>query len=183
MLKDRVVIGLAVGILADAVKLAFNYLCFKLNFTDAVFWQIVAGTVLSRADIFSPLGLLVGALADIVVTSLLGSVFIYLIYLTGKESLYLKGIGFGMFVWINFFVIVQGLLVQGKIPPTPTGLLVTFAAHFIFGLALAFFTQLLTANFGEEKEQESQSKHTFSIKKSLPARVRFKKAVKPEKLR
>ena len=70
MLKDRVVIGLAVGILADAVKLAFNYLCFKLNFTDAVFWQIVAGTVLSRADIFSPLGLLVGALADIVVTSL-----------------------------------------------------------------------------------------------------------------
>jgi len=176
MLKNRVTIGLAIGLLADAVKLAFNYLCFKLNFTDVVFWQIVAGTALSRADIFTPLGLLVGALADIIVTSILGSVFIYLIYLTGKESLYLKGIGFGMLMWINFFVIVQGLLVHEKIPPTPSGLLVTFAAHFLFGLALAFFAQLLTANFGEKQERKPQPQ-------VFQAKMRFRKAIKPEKLK
>ncbi|HHX74823.1 MAG TPA: hypothetical protein GX699_07960 [Firmicutes bacterium] len=186
MLKDKVVLGLVVGILADAVKLSVNYLAYYLGFTSVVFWQIVAGTVLSRADIFTPLGLLIGALADVVVTSILGSVFIYLLSLSGRENIWIKGAGFGMFAWINFFVFVQGVLLKGKISPEPRGILVTFVAHLCFGLALAAFTLFFTGNYHglKNKQQERQGsnagRETFKVHRRLT--VNLKKAVKPRKL-
>ncbi len=36
-MKDKVAIGTLVGLLADAVKLAFNYLAFRLHFATVVF--------------------------------------------------------------------------------------------------------------------------------------------------
>ncbi len=58
MLKDKIVIGITIGLLADAVKLTFNYLSFRLNFTPVVFWQIVAATGLAKEDVFTLLPIL-----------------------------------------------------------------------------------------------------------------------------
>jgi hypothetical protein len=184
LLKDKIIIGLLIGLLADAVKLTFNFLSFKLNFTSAVFWQLISATVLEKEDVFTPVGTLIGAAADIIVTMFLGVIFIHLIYLTGKENLWLKGIGFAMLVWVNFFVVIQGLLLQGKIPPEPSGIIVTIAAHFLFGLSLAAFTILLAGNMTTfmEDVKKMQKVKSFKLLTPFPTK-KFKKGFKkPTKL-
>lgn len=143
MFKDKLVTGIIVGLLADAVKLTVNYISFRLGFAKVVFWQMIAALFLERRDVFTPLGLIIGGVADIVITSLLGIIFIYTISYIGSENLWIKGIGFGMVVWVVFFGIVLEQLIADKIPPEPSGIIVTIAAHFAYGLSLAIFTKLL----------------------------------------
>ena len=142
MLRDRVILGSLIGILADIVKLTFNYLAFLLNYTNVVFWQLTATRFLENGDLFSPIALLIGGVADLTITAILGVIFLFFIGYSGTRYLWLKGIGFGMAVWVGLFGTLLGQSVQGKINQEPSGILVTMVAHFIFGLSLAFFTKL-----------------------------------------
>lgn len=143
LIKDKVIVGALVGILADAIKLLSNYIMFRLDLTYVVFWQITASRFLEKPDLFKPVVYLVGGVADVTVTSLLGVVFIYVLYLTGKDYLWIKGIGFGMLVWVGLFGTLLGESVQKKIPHEPSGIIVTIIAHLVFGLSLALFAKFL----------------------------------------
>lgn len=143
MLKDKIMVGVIVGLLADAVKLIVNYILYLLDLTQVVFWQIVATLIVEKSDLHVPLTYLIGAIADFTVTAGLGVVFIYLIKYIGNKYLWIKGIGFGMFVWVSLFGTLLGQSVHEKLPQTPSGILVTIIAHFFFGLSLAIFTKLL----------------------------------------
>lgn len=140
VIKDRLVVGALIGILADVVKLTANYLAFLLGFTDVVFWQIAATRFLSKGELQKPVALLVGGIADITVTAVLGIVFLYIIEYAGRNYLWIKGIGFGMMVWVGVFGALLGQSVQAKLPQSTSGILVTIVAHIIFGLGLALFT-------------------------------------------
>lgn len=143
MIRDKLILGIIVGLLADAVKLTFNYLAFKLGFTKVVFWQLVAALLLEKEYIHKPIALLVGGITDLIVASFYGVVFIYFIYLSGKVHLWIKGIGFGMIVWVSILGFILMQLIGDKLPQDPQGVLVTTAAHFFFGVSLAAFTRLL----------------------------------------
>ncbi|KUO51477.1 MAG: hypothetical protein APF76_14025 [Desulfitibacter sp. BRH_c19] len=189
MIRDKILLGIFIGFLADASKLIFNYIAFKLTFTNLVFWQLIAALLLEKDDIHKPSALLIGSIADITVSILLGVIFIYVIYFIGKEYLWIKGIGFGMLVWVSLFGVLLAQLIQGKISQDPSGILVTIVAHFIFGLSLAFFTWLLARNmtlFHEElKKLIGDDRKAFkllkphSLKKLLDGERRgFKKPKK-----
>jgi hypothetical protein len=184
VLKDKIVIGILVGLLADAVKLTFNFISFKLDFTPVVFWQLVAGAVLEMEDVFTPVGILIGGIADIIMTMLFGVIFIYIIYLTGRENLWIKGIGFGMLVWVSFFVIVSGVLLRGKILPLPSGILVTIVAHFLYGLSLAVFTKFLAGDFTlfTEDIKRIQQVKSYKLLTPISARKADKGFKKPKKI-
>lgn len=143
MLKDKVMVGVIVGVLADAVKLIVNYLLYKLGYATVVFWQIIATRFLEKEFLSTPSAYIIGAIADITVTAALGVVFIYSIYFIGREYLIIKGIGFGLIIWVGLFGTLLGQSVHDKIPQTPSGIFVTIAAHFLFGLSLAIFTHYL----------------------------------------
>lgn len=143
MLKDRVMAGVLIGLLANVIKLSVNYLGFLLNFTPVVFWQMVAAQFLAREDLFRPAAYLIGAAADLAMTALLGAAFVYVIRFIGEEYLYIKGLGFGLTVWAILFGSFFTARIQEKIPPEPSAILVTLVAHSIFGLSLAFFTEKL----------------------------------------
>lgn len=81
MLKDKFLIGAVIGILADALKLLTNYILYVFGFTKVVFWQIVATLFIQKEQLYHKLAYLVGAIADLTVTSLMGIVFVYVIYL------------------------------------------------------------------------------------------------------
>lgn len=148
ILENKVfLIGIAVGLLADVFKLSANYLMFRLGFTKVVFWQIVATRFLEQADLSKPVALLIGAVADITVSSVLGILFVFFVYFLGWKYLYIKGIGYGLFIWVSIFGTLLGQSVQDKLPQTPSGIFVTIAAHFIFGLAMAFFTGLFFKHY------------------------------------
>jgi len=143
LLKDKILIGAVIGLLADALKLITNYILFTFGFTKVVFWQITAIRFIPKEDLYHKLTYLVGAVADMAVSSLLGVVFVYVIYLFGSKNLWIKGMGFGLLVWVSLFGILLGPTVEEKIPQEPSGVVVTIIAHTVFGLALAFFTKVL----------------------------------------
>ncbi len=143
MFKDKIIIGAIIGLLADAVKIITNYIFFTFGFTKVVFWQIVATRFLEKEYLQHKSAYLIGAVADMTVTSLLGVLFVYVIYFFGSKNLWIKGVGFGLVVWVSLFGILLGQTVETKLPQDPTGVLVTIVAHTVFGLALAFFTKVL----------------------------------------
>lgn len=67
MIRDYIVFGALVGIGADVIKLTVNYIAKVLNFTQVVFWQIVASRFLDKTDLFKPGAYIIGAFADITV--------------------------------------------------------------------------------------------------------------------
>ncbi|NLO88737.1 MAG: hypothetical protein GX088_00135 [Clostridia bacterium] len=152
MIRDKILVGAAIGLLSDALKLIVNYISYLLGFTNVVFWQIVATRFLTIGDLFTPLAYIVGAVADIVVASTLGVIFFLLVERYGsRKYLWLKGIGFSMLVWVGLFGTLLGQSVQRKLPQNASGIMVTIVAHFVFGLGLAFFTRLYYALRAGEK--------------------------------
>ncbi|KUO61321.1 MAG: hypothetical protein APF84_11860 [Gracilibacter sp. BRH_c7a] len=140
MHKDKVMGGAIIGILADAVKLIVNYLLYKLGYTSVVFWQIIATRFLEKEYLFKPSAYIIGGIADITVTAGLGVLFVYSIQFIGRNYLIIKGIGYGLIIWVSLFGTLLGQSVQEKIPQTPSSIFVTIVAHFFFGLSLAVFT-------------------------------------------
>lgn len=139
MLKDNLIFGAIVGLLANAVKLTVNFTAFLLGFTPVVFWQLVATRFLQAKDLFNPLAYIIGGAADLITAAVLGVIFVYFIYLFGKQYLWLKGLGFGLVVWVGLLGTLLGETIERKLPQEPAGIMVTLVAHSIFGLALAFF--------------------------------------------
>ncbi|HWI55480.1 MAG TPA: hypothetical protein VNT57_07290 [Desulfobacteria bacterium] len=140
MIRDYVLTGALVGMAADAVKLTVNYTAYLLNFTQVVFWQITATRFLDKKDLFKPIAYIIGGIADLTMTALLGVIFVYFVYYFGRRYLLIKGIGFGLAVWVGIFGTLLGSTVQQKLPQSPSGIMVTMVAHLSFGLALAVFT-------------------------------------------
>jgi len=132
--------GVLIGLLADAVKLGVNYLAFALGYTHVLFWQVVATNILPQEFLSSTSALIIGGVTDLTVTCLLGVAFLYFIQRTGLDFLFLKGIGFAMVTWVVLFGIILGPSIERKLPPSPSEVLVTIVAHFLFGVALAVFT-------------------------------------------
>lgn len=142
MLKDNIILGSLVGLLADIFKLVANYIMYQFNLTSVVFWQITATRFLAKEDLYQLLAYIIGAIADLTISALLGVIFVYILYFTGKKYSWVKGVGFGLLVWVNLFGTLLGESVMQKIPQKPMNILVTIIAHFVYGLALAYFARL-----------------------------------------
>lgn len=140
MIKDFVTQGALVGIAADILKLTVNYIAHILNFSPAVFWQLTATRFLEKKDLYKPMAYLIGGIADLTFSALLGVIFVYFIYYFGVKHLLIKGIGFGLAVWVVVFGTLLGQSVQTKLPQNPVAILVTIIAHIFFGMTLALVT-------------------------------------------
>lgn len=177
MLKNKFILGILVGLLADGVKLTVNFLLFKLNLTSLVFWQLISLMLVEVKDVHMPLAIFIGAAADITVTSLLGILFIYFVYFTGKDYVWLKGIGFAMLTWVTLFGVLLAQLVNSDHSHNPTDIIVIILAHFSFGVAISFFTKILGKNIATFREDlikfikaTKDSKKTPQLVKSLSKR-------------
>lgn len=142
-MKDKVMAGAIVGLLADIIKLFVNYICFYLGWVETVFWQITATRFLNGQDLFKPVAYLVGGIVDLTTSAFLGVIFIYFLDFTGHRFIWFKGAGYGLLVWVGLFGTVLAQSVEQELPTGPLTILVTCFAHFIFGLSLAFFSKMM----------------------------------------
>lgn len=142
-MRDRLLAGALAGLLADAIKLGFNYLAYRLHFAGVVFWQIVATHFVGKDDLHHPLAYAIGAIADLTATALTGIAFLHLLQRIGWDHLWLKGVGFGLTVWVIFFGLLTSQAAMKSLPLTATNVMVTPIAHMLYGLALAFFARIL----------------------------------------
>lgn len=163
MFKDRIVAGAIIGVLADLVKLGFNYLAFRLGFAGAVFWRVVATEFVRASDLGVPLAVVIGAIADLTTSAVLGTIFLYLLEWAGDEYLWFKGAGFGLVVWVALFGLLVGKNAVMRLALTPANIMVTPIAHLLFGLALAFLAPILAgtgrpASAGHGKSKKAQKR-------------------------
>lgn len=184
MLKDKVLAGAIIGILANAVKLTFNYVAYLFGYTKVVFWQIVASRFLEKEDIFTPAAYLIGGAADFTVTAVLGIAFIYALDFIGKENLWLRGVGLGLATWVFLFGTLLGQADQNQIPQEPSGIMVTLVAHFVYGLGLFVFTGFY---FQLLKKTKTEFKSSFSFipqpaRKVKVFRIKNEREHKPDKI-
>lgn len=141
-MKDKVAIGTISGLLADAFKLSFNYLGFRFHWSSVVFWQITASRFLGKNNLHQPMAYLIGAVTDLTVASIIGVLFIYFLHFTSRSYIWLKGAGFGLTIW----VLLLGTLLnqsQPNLALNSSDILLTFFAHLIYGLSLAFVAKKL----------------------------------------
>lgn len=141
MIKDKILIGALIGLLADVLKLITNYILYLLGYTKVVFWQIVATLFLHKEYLYDTSAYFIGGVADIIFTSLLGVIFVHVIYLWGSKYLWIKGLAYGLVVWVGAFGLFISRIAEEKLPQSPNGVVVTIIAHIVFGLSLAYFTR------------------------------------------
>jgi len=124
------------------VKLIFNYFCYLMGWTPVVFWQIAATRFLDRTELFQPAALLIGGVADLTISAVLGIIFLYLLKYTHHRFRWIKGAGFGLLIWVGLFGAILGQSAQNKLHISSTAIIVTLFAHFVFGLGLTLFDGL-----------------------------------------
>jgi len=142
-LNDMVIRGALIGLLADAVKLLVNLTAYLLGFTNVVFWRIAASYLLQASQLHSPAALIVGAVIDVITSAALGVAFVWLTnHFIGRQRLAIKGVGFGLLTWLVLLGSL-GPTLERKLPQSISGWIVTFVAHTVFGLAIAYFSRLI----------------------------------------
>lgn len=141
-MQDRVLFGSMIGLLADGVKLALNYLAYRLGFASSVFWKIAASRFLTRGNLDTPLAYLIGAVADLTTAALLGVVFVYILHFTTERYPLLKGAGLGLLTWVALFGTVLGQA-RSSLNVSPSTIMVAIVAHLVFGISLALFRHWL----------------------------------------
>ncbi|EHQ91152.1 hypothetical protein [Desulfosporosinus youngiae] len=110
-IKDKLILGLVVGLLADIPK---NLLCltlFKADITTRKCSDLAASVFIPTYKVFSKKGTLFGILCDFVVGSLSGIATVYLITSTGKvtkKNALIKGLLSGLVS----FGIFRGLFIK-----------------------------------------------------------------------
>jgi len=141
--KDKFIMGMITGLLANIIRLGVDYAAFRFKFTQVVAWRWVATRFLQGEDIHKPVALLLGAVADLAVSWALGIAFILLISVTGADYLWLKGIGLALVTWVGLFGTILHQHVLTTLAMNPSDSVVTLVTHLAFGISLAFFTRKL----------------------------------------
>ena len=137
------------------VRDVFNLLVVQLGFGKTYIWNIASDIFNHGPEVYSPMGHVVGFLADFVIGGMIGVAIGLVIHWTGTRFCLLKGLGVGLAIWVFFFGVLQHNL-PGTTPTAPKDALSNFSAsigHGILGIVTAWTILKLTENTGIEKEE------------------------------
>ena len=91
-IRDKVALGAVAGILGSIPPLALNLVLTTAGISKYYSFQISAGAFLEKQLTGTPGGLILGGMAWELSSAILGILIVYVIYFTGKEYWWLKGI-------------------------------------------------------------------------------------------
>ncbi len=139
MKQDSIVSGAISGLIGTIAKEIIDFISVAVGFSKETYWHVAASIFVKPAEAATPVGQALGALADLITGAFFGVLLLYLIKFTGKDYLYIKGLGLGWLIWLAVFGIVINLQVV-RITPTDLGTsLSAFIEHSVFGLTAAWF--------------------------------------------
>lgn len=139
MKQDPIIFGGMAGIAGTIAKEVLDFLSVAVGFSKHTYWHVAASIFVLPKDVTKVGGLVIGALADMVTGAFFGVLLLYLIKFTKKDYLYLKGLGFGWFIWLVSFGLVVNLHVVRITPIDIGSSLSAFIEHSVFGLTTAWF--------------------------------------------
>lgn len=140
--KDRFIAGGFSGAVAGIVQDIYGSVTKAIGLTDRTFDEF-SETMLNSRVYTGTLGLIVGVLAHLAVSILLGIIFAYIIQQTSSRYHLLKGVGYGFIMWflLSSLGTIFRLPLFEDIPPGPA--LTILVGAILYGLVLSYMLKVL----------------------------------------
>ena len=144
--KDKYSFAILAAILANIPINILDYIFYILDINQYHMWHIAASAYFKAKDTGTIPALITGAITDYSTASIFGLIIIYLLYFTGTEYYWLKGLSVGALSWLFSFGIILREHVSRIDPVDPGTNLYHVAEHYLLGLLIAW----IIAKYGKE---------------------------------
>lgn len=142
--KDKITLGIIAGILSNIFVSIIDILCYKLNISQFIHIHIVASAYFPVSDIHTIPALIVGTISDFIIAAFFGVMIVYVLFFTGTDFLYVKGLFFVLVYWLMIYGLIRRLNIA-RIDPTDPG---TNLVHLAIYILLGLLTSWLIAKHG-----------------------------------
>lgn len=133
-IKDKFFLGLLTGVIAKTVMFIVDLAAFLLKLDDQFFWYIAASPFVPIDEIRSLNAIIIGLISDYTVAISLGIVVVFLLYYTGTDFFYLKGLTVGLFYWLMYGFLLNIHVIRIR-PAHTTASSINLLLHILIGLA------------------------------------------------
>ncbi|HOP69058.1 MAG: hypothetical protein WBK48_06835 [Dethiobacteria bacterium] len=145
-IKDRIVLGIASGLLCSIPGRLFNKMQRILGLTDLTYEQQAASIFVHRNQLDTAPSKIVGYVTNQFLAASLGVVTAYLLSATGRDSALVKGVGVSLTYWMLLEGLTRrlGLALPSRRATSP---FLSLLNHVIFGA----FCGPVTAMLGDDR--------------------------------
>jgi hypothetical protein len=148
--KDKIVLGIIAGIVSNVFVTIIDISFYMLNINKYLHFHVAASAYFPESQVYTVPAIIIGVTADFTLAAFLGVITTYILFYTGTDYFYVKGLGVALIFWQFFYGIFLRLGIA-RIDPTDSGTnLVHFAIHLILGL----LTSWIIARHGILSKQE-----------------------------
>lgn len=138
MIKDRILAGSIAGIIGSLFKDLSNFILYKMRVVEHLYAHLAASAHLNEAGIYSPMGYIIGFVADMITGGAIGVVTILFLDRFGSDYWWYKGCIIGNTVWLFGLGVILNLGTVNLVPREPIFRLTSLFDHLIFGLAMVY---------------------------------------------
>jgi len=137
-IKDKYSFGILASVLANIPINILDYFFYLIDINEYHMWQIAASAYFKVEATHTIPALITGAITDYSTAGIMGLSILYLLYFTGTEHFWLKGLSIGAIWWLFSFGVILRTKI-GRIDPIDPGTnLYHIAEHFFLGFFIAW---------------------------------------------
>lgn len=135
--KDKYSFAIFAAVLANIPMNILDYIFYTLDINQYHMWHIAASSYFKVKDTGTIPALITGAITDYSAASIIGIAILCLLYFTGTDYFWLKGLSVGAGSWLFAFGIILRRHVSRIDPVDPGTNLYHITEHYLLGLLIA----------------------------------------------
>ncbi|MFZ7103885.1 MAG: hypothetical protein ACOWWO_14705 [Peptococcaceae bacterium] len=144
-ISDRIFLGIISGILGGVPSKLINAFEYHVGLTDVKYSQLSSSLFLPAKKVKNSNAHIIGSIANNTGIAIVGVLITYLLSITGRDKLIVKGLGVTSTAWLFVYGLISRLGLPIKTKKTLTPLL-----SFIDHAALGIFTALIVSKLGDD---------------------------------
>jgi hypothetical protein len=150
MKKDPFALGVLAAWIANTIVNGLDFLVYSAQLTSHPIWHLAASVYLPIKEDKTLIGRIIGLVTDYAVAAGLSIILIYILYQTGKDYFYLKGLVIGLFAWVFIFGVVLRTGIARIVPEDPITNLFQLSNHLLLGVVMGWLLyKFLPEHFAE----------------------------------
>jgi hypothetical protein len=151
--SDLFIAGALFGVLANIPKMVLDIMMYWSGFSRFFCFHVTGGVLLAPRWFNTIHGIIVGGVIDYIFASFLGaSLALFLYYIPGRY-LFLKGIGFSVFIWLFLCIMVVEKASMWHLLTDPWHAYQTFIVHQLWGIVATW----LLIKYNDKLSQKDKS--------------------------
>ena len=137
-IKDKYTFSIIASLIANIPINILDFIFYKLDFNNYLMWHIAASAYFKKADVHTLPALIIGGATDYFTAGLMGIPIFYLLYWTGSDYYWFKGISIGGFWWLTAFGVILRSQVARIDPVDASTNLYHISEHLLLGFLIAW---------------------------------------------